>query len=35
MHAMISPEALTSAFELLCYLFSAGAAAITFLIVHK
>jgi hypothetical protein len=35
MYSAISTETLSSAFELLCYLFSAGAAAITFLFGHK
>jgi hypothetical protein len=35
MYSAISIESLSSAFELLCYLFSAGAAAITFLMTQK
>jgi hypothetical protein len=35
MYSAISIETLSSAFELLCYLFSAGMAAIAMLIAHK
>jgi hypothetical protein len=35
MYSMISTETLSTAFELLCYVFSAGAAAITFLMTQK
>jgi hypothetical protein len=35
MYWTISTETLATAFELLCYVFSAGAAAITFLLAQK
>jgi hypothetical protein len=35
MYSPVSVETLSSAFELLCYLFSAGAAAITILMAQK
>jgi hypothetical protein len=35
MYSTISIETLSSAFELLCYVFSAGAAAITWLITQR
>lgn len=35
MYSVVSVETLSSAFELLCYLFSAGAAVITFLMSQR
>ncbi len=35
MYSTLPPDTLSSAFEMLCYLFSAGAALISFLLTMK
>lgn len=35
MYSTVPPDSLTSAFEMLCYLFSAGAALLSFLLSMK